>query len=132
MSKELIYRKGYLLKTTSWENDADYYKTTENSVDTLEEAKALKKMFLILFKSKNNGENGIGNSFDDESERIEEYRLTCDYFKEKFTEEEFGIFVSDIAHEYTGSSECYQYRICESCELYEVKEDVYLDKVKVE
>lgn len=35
MKRELIYKKGLLLKVVSWGNDGDHYKTTH--VDTLEE-----------------------------------------------------------------------------------------------
>ena len=133
MSKKLIYKKGLLLKVVSWENDADHYQTTETNMETLEEAKAYQRMFLELFKSENNGDNGIGNSFDDKEERIEEFRLSDVFFKEKYTKEEFFDFINDSSPDYMGHSvEGYDYRICETCEIFEVKEDVFLNKIKID
>jgi len=132
--RKLIYKKGLLLKVVSWENDADLYETTETYIDDLEKAKAYTYMFKTLFKSESNGENGIGNASegDYKKKRIEEFRQETDYFRDNFTEDEFFQFIHDRSGEFVGYSEWYAYRVCESAELFEVKEDVYLDIVKVE
>jgi hypothetical protein len=130
--KELIYKKGLLLKVVSWENDGDYYKTTETYFEDIEEAKAIQKLCSILFKSENNGDNGIGNSFGGLEDRIEEYRQEDDYFKERYNKETFAEFVKDTSHNYMEySEEGYDYRVCESAKLYKIKEDVYLDMVEL-
>lgn len=132
--KELIYKKGLLLKVVSWENDGDNYKTTETYINTIEEGKALKHMFEVLFKSENNGKNGIGNASegDDKSERIEEYRQENEFFKEKYTKKEFFNYINDTINEgFMEWSEFYSYRVCESATLYEIKEDVYLERIEI-
>ena len=131
MSKKLIYKKGLLLKIVSWENDGDHYKTVEYPVDNLEEAKALTRMCKILFKSCNNGEGGIGNSDSSEKETIINFYNKDSYFKTIYLEDEFVDYVNDIHGELLGYSDYYSYRVCESASLYNIKEDVYLDIVKV-
>ena len=135
MSKELIYSKGLLIETVSWENDGDYYKTTENSVADKEFAIEIVKMLNSLFKSENGnqGEPQIGNTSDDCEERIERYRKNNEYFRDKYSEEDFFEFVDDISENYLDySEEGYIHRVCEKATLYEIMEDVYLDKIEVE
>lgn len=90
-------------------------------------------MFETLFKSENNGDNGIGNASegDDKKERIEKFRKKTKYFKDHYTEEEFFDFITDESEDFMGWSEWYQYRVCESVTLYNVKEDVYLETIKI-
>jgi hypothetical protein len=66
-----VVNKGYTLEVTSWENDGDNYKTKSLSFESKEEALAIRNMCLTLFKSSSNGEAGIGNSNEDESEMAE-------------------------------------------------------------
>lgn len=130
---KLLHRKGLFLEVKSWENDADHQETNRVEVDSIEQARAYKRMFLELFKSENNGENGIGNSFDDCYERIEEYRLSDEYFSSRYTEEEFQDFINDRTPDFVGYSvEGYNYRICEDCKIIEVKEDVYINEKELE
>ena len=129
--KKLLYKKGILLKVTSWENDRDHYNTKEVYVDSVEEGKALKHMLINLFKSRG---QGLGNktSSKDVDELIRNYYDASEYFQKEMDLGEFTAFVKDNHGEYLGYSEFYYYRVCESCELYEIKEDVFVEEIKIE
>jgi hypothetical protein len=54
--------KEYHVEITTWENDADHYKTQTVKVASIDEARFLKEMFLG-FESRNSHENpGFGNN----------------------------------------------------------------------
>ncbi len=134
MARELLYKAGLTLKVVSWENDGDYYKTMEISYDDLEKAKAMARMCRKLFKSSCNHSDAIGNSDYADADIIEAFRQSDDYFKANYTEQSFLEFVCDNASDFLGwgEEENISYRVCESATLYNIKEDVWLDKVEVE
>ncbi|AKF13429.1 hypothetical protein PHIN3_166 [Sinorhizobium phage phiN3] len=66
MTTELITKAGYYVKVTSWENDADNYQTVRYPVTDHKVARTVLD-FVKLFRSKNNGEGGIGNIYSDYS-----------------------------------------------------------------
>tara|TARA_R110000822_G_scaffold178776_1_gene318694 strand:- start:356 stop:844 length:489 start_codon:yes stop_codon:yes gene_type:complete len=160
MNKELLYKKGLLLKIVSWENDGDFYKTIEYNVDSIEEAKAIKVICETVFQSCNNGDGGVGNSSDEEDEKetiIGHFLDNKESFKQlmclknyetviknvefdadqEFIDDEATVellygFINDLSYELmSGSEEGYNFRICESVTLYDIKEDVHLDKTEI-
>ena len=131
--KKLIYRKGILLKIVSWENDADNYRTVETVIDTVEEAKAIGRLCKEVFKAYHDGPFGISNDFQADigkyESRIIEFMSNDEFFKNTAEEDMIGL-VEDYAYDLLGYTD-YSARVCESCEIFEIKEDVYLDIVKV-
>jgi len=134
MSKELIYKKGILIEVISWENDGDHYNTQEYSVSTIEEAKGIKRMCEILFKSEHSGDlaiaNDCGASISDYEDEILEFMSNDKWFNTVHESNVISV-VEDLAYQLMGSSEDYNCRVCESCTIYNIKEDVYLDKVEL-
>jgi len=133
--QKLIYKKGLILKVSSWENDGDHSRTIEYTPDTIEEGKALKRMCEDLFRSSNNDEGGIANdygvSLESYEEMINEFFEKDEYFK-GCPEEDRMEELEEIIDNLLGySEEGYSCRLCESATLFEVKEDVYLDMVEL-
>ena len=123
MNKELVIEKGYTLTVTSWENDGDNYNTESMTVETLEEARRIYRVCNELFKSDDEG--GVGNSMSGESEEvIEEYIENNPELK--LTEGE----IRDLSYDLMGSSEYYDYRVCESVSVTYSPEDIYLEKIE--
>jgi hypothetical protein len=122
MDKELVIKKGYTLTVTSWENDGDNYRTESMTVETLEEARRIYRVCNELFKS---DEGGVGNSMDGESEEaIEEYIENNPELN--LTKEE----IRDLSYDLMGSSDYYDYRVCESVSVTYSPEDIYLEKIE--
>lgn len=125
MSKKLVIEKGYTIEVTSWENDGDNYNTESITVETLEEARKIYRVCNELFKSCNNGEGGIGNSMGGECEEvIEEYIKNNPELN--LTEDE----ISDLSYDLMGSSEYYDFRVCESVSVTYSPGDIYLEEIK--
>lgn len=136
-----VINKGYTLKVTSWENDGDNYKTKFKTVDTIEEAKRLKKICTELFCSCNNGKGGVGNSMDGEGKIV-----VVDYFeknKDLFPEldgkdfeeimdgeEEIMDYFTELAYSLMGGSDFYDFRVCESVSTTYSPEDIYLEEIE--
>jgi hypothetical protein len=125
MNKELVIEKGYTLEVTSWENDLDNYNTESMTVETLEEARRIYRVCTELFKSCNNGEGGIGNSMSGECEDVIE-----EYIKDNPELNLDEDTISNLAYELMGSSEYYDYRVCESVSVTYSPEDIYLEKIE--
>lgn len=141
-----VIEKGYTLTVTSWENDADNYRTETKTVVTREEAEQLHKICTELFKSKNRGEGGVGNSMDgDCGEIVLNYyesnkdlltfepfinlQKRIDDYPDEVEELIFDCF-QDLAYELMGGSEYYDFRVCESCDVTYSPEDIFLEEIK--
>lgn len=131
--KELKYKKGILVKVISWENDGDNYRTKEHIVDTIEEAQAIKRMCGKMFKSSWRDEYGISNECDKHiyqfKDKINFFMDQDEYFSNIEQDKRIPL-VEKYSYNLMGGSEYYSCRVCESCELYEVEEDIYLNKIK--
>ncbi len=120
-----VINKGYTITVTSWENDGDYSKTKSKTVKTENEARDIVKICKELFVSCNNRNSpGIGNSADREAdETIKEYiednpelNLTYD-------------IIQELAWELMGSSEFYDFRVCERVRVTYSPDDIYLEEI---
>ncbi len=124
MKKVKVASKGYTIEVTSWENDGDNYRTKRMTVESLEEAQKIKKIYKDLFVSGNNGNGGIGNSMDGEGDCVIE-----EYIEEnpemKLTKEE----IDNLSWKLMGGSEFYDYRVCESVIVTYLEEDVYAQEI---
>lgn len=134
--KKLIIEKGYTITVTSWENDGDDYNTLSKTVNTKEEARKLYKIYTELCKSE-----VIGNSMDGESTQTiinyvnnnKELFLDIDWdIINSKDEDDAQDYLMDYFHELLdllGSSEYYDFRVCESCIVNYSPEDIYLEKI---
>lgn len=88
-----LYKAGYLIRITSWENDGDNYNTKEIQVATDKEARAVTE-FAWLFKSQNRrGDSGIGNMYEpDDAERSQVLAAF-----QKIYEKHPGVFDLDLS-----------------------------------
>jgi hypothetical protein len=125
MNKELVIEKGYTLTVTSWENDGDNYRTESMTVETLEEARRIYRVCTELFKSCNKSECGIGNSMSGECEDVIE-----EYIKDNPELNLDEDTISNLAYELMGSSEYYDYRVCESVSVTYSPKDIYLETIE--
>lgn len=137
----IVIKKGYTLTVTSWENDADYYRTETHTVETLEEAEKLYKLCSKLFKSCNNGEGGIGNSMDGKGDQTilnfieENSELFPDIVKPEEPNYEYWLAramgeIYNIAYMLMGSTEDYDCRVCESVTCFYSPDEIHRDEIK--
>ena len=143
--KEILMKKGYTLEVTSWENDADNYKTKSIYCgDNEEDAKALLKLCKELFSSHHNGNCiGIGNIMEDDYERAidrtQEYLdnnpsivqavnkyYNCDLDISE-GDDIHDIVIADFNFEILGSSEYYCSRVFDKGRVLYTPEDLLVD-----
>jgi hypothetical protein len=114
-----VLEKGYTITVVSWENDGDNYKTKSKTVKTIEEARVIHKICKELFML-----NDVGNSMDNEAKSlIKEYLQDNHEMKMSYDN------VKKLAWELMGSSEYYDFRVCESVQVVYSPEDIYLEEV---
>lgn len=87
MSK-VLYKSGYTVRVTSWENDGDNYKTVDFHIGEKEKVNVVVK-FANLFKNKNSNPSGIGNLLDGEG-------FKAHYTLVEFYEQNMPWFCTDI------------------------------------
>lgn len=134
---KLIVRKGYRITVVSWENDADYYRDMNITVDTKEKALAYSHIFTNLFAlSSDPGSMGVGNLGDYDIEkftqRVQQYAdKHVDNLKLVGCDIEDGLLehIGDIGYDLMGGSECYLSRVCDSVSIHYIKEDVYAEVI---
>lgn len=144
MKKEIVFRKGYTLRVTTYENDYDHVSTDTVFIGTsLEAAKAYKHMYENLLCSASNNTKAICNtcrlSDNEINKRILEYlnenTLVLVDLHYSITEsgnsitddtviEEFGYFIEGVI------SYCYEsdsYRAVDKCEILYSDKDLIID-----
>ena len=131
MNKKVI-NKGYTLEVVSWENDGDNYRIKSVTVDTIEEAENIYNMCKTLFKPCNNGDGGVGNSMEGEANQVLYNYVTNNKscFPDLKDEDDILNYFNDLTWQLMGSSEYYDFRVCESCTCYYSPEDIYLEEIK--
>lgn len=144
----ILYKKGYLIRVTSWENDADNYRTEEVHEVSKKKAKQVVE-FAKLFESRSRGKGGIGNLGDDEGYVA---RVAFNKFYEKhpdfFVDEENPLpdkakidedYLADVVGDWgfdiasdlgLGGSEYYCTRVCDSVKVFYFPEDVECEEIK--
>ncbi len=137
-----LYKTGYLIRVTSWENDGDNYNTLEIQVDTEQEARDT-VAFCKLFSSPSCGKDNIGNLCDGEYEParpvFRNFYLTHPGFAEADltgckTEEEETDIICDVLIEVAydlglSGSEYFYTRVCGKVEVYYIPADVVVEQV---
>lgn len=131
--KSKVINKGYTLEVVSWENDGDNYKTKFKTVDSIEEASKLVKICNEVFTSCNNGDGGVGNSMDGESNHVllEYVEENKKLFPGLVEEDAILNYFRDVSYGLMGGSECYDFRICESVKVTYSPEDIYLEVIEL-
>ena len=137
-----LYTAGYLIRVTSWENDADNYNTKELLVDTEQEARDV-VAFCNLFGSSSRNEDDIGNLCDGEYEPARPVfrkfyfnhpgfvNLTLtDYEDEEEETDAICDAMMEVAYELglTGSEYFYP-RVCEKVSVYHIPADVVVEEL---
>lgn len=133
MEKELV-KKGYTLEVTSWENDADNYRTESITYENKDEATRISKMIRELFCSSTNGGKGIGNIMD-EDEKAEQ--IILEYLSENIVFEDQENMddetkvdnVMGINNDVMGGSEWYYSRVFDSMEIYYSHESININLI---
>lgn len=133
-NKKIIGNKGYTLEVYSWENDGDNYRTRHFLTKSKNEALAVKRLCDNVFKAHHDCEFGISNDCDATIEkyrdRIIKFMSNDEYFKSFDELTEMVEYVKTVAGRTMGYSEYYNCRVCESCEITFLKEDVYAEIIK--
>lgn len=130
--KKLLYKKGYFIKVVSWENDGDYYRTAEVKVDDKVQGLAYQRICKTLFVSNHSSDLGLGNDYMSEidMDRVHKFYDDDPYFTTILHENRENS-VHGIIEDLMGESEeGYSCRVVESCIIFNVKEDCYLDTVE--
>lgn len=146
--KKVLYKKGYLVRVVSWENDGDNYNTKEVSGLTKEEAEST-VAFAKLFTSKHDIDNpGIGNIYDpsDSAAKVVFDILRNHYDTygdpdiakdlQEFDEEDWPDLIPswlmEKAYDLGLTGEESFTRACEKIEVFYIAEDVVVDEEKVD
>jgi len=132
-----VINKGYTLTVTSWENDADNYKTLSKTFDTKEEALDMRALVLLSDHSTTH-KTGLGNGSEWTPEMINLVKEYIDSHKE-VVQKEWDYPISDddyidtyyeLSFDLMGSSEWYISRVHESSYITYSPEDIYLEEIK--
>jgi hypothetical protein len=138
-----LYRAGYLIRVTSWENDGDNYNTKEIQVDTEQEARDV-VAFCEMFGSSSRNEHDIGNLCDGEDNATRPafrafyfshpgfVNLTLsDYEDEEEETDAICDAMMEVAYELgLNGSEYFYTRVCESVTVYRIPADVLVEQVQ--
>lgn len=134
---EKVVQKGYTLKVTSWENDADNYRTKFIYSESKEKIKALCGICDLASRKITHTPGGIGNEMNEEKvTRIaveffgkEENKILIDPNFE-YSEEDYYDRLVEYTGELFGYSEYYICRVCEEYTVTYSAEDVYVDLIE--
>lgn len=135
---KLIYKKGYLLRIASWENDLDHFNTVEINVADEARARTIAK-FAQLFQR-----DDVGNIYDPDEEEMEDikniffdfYQNNLNLFPETWDDIDATTdanAVLDAAMEFASelglTGDEYWSRAASTVEIYYFENDVYCQDV---
>lgn len=136
---KVLYKKGYLIRVHSWENDADHYNNKEVQVETEQEAKDI-IAYCNLFKSSVwEKKGGIGNIYEvreSDWDRVNEIlKVFYEGHRELFPEpcennDEICEYLIDYGYDLGLTSGEQFSRYCERVEILYFPEDVICEEVK--
>jgi hypothetical protein len=133
-NQHLILPKGYTLSVTSWENDGDYYRTTDYTVYSKDIAKEILD-FCNLCKSGSNNKTKVGNGYthgrqDLIVEFFKQHQLLSEYLEIDVNDKDS---IMDAFYELTydlfGSSEYYDCRAFSNATVTYSPVDVFAEKI---
>lgn len=136
--KKLLYKKGYHLEVTSWENDADNYRTITTYFETQAQAEAVKDLASVLFLSPEDWLNptSIGNDCSNVQfvtpiimsyveanwEQATLAGVPTDLGNDRIVD-----FILELSGELLGYSENYMSRVYEDSGIIYISEDLYAE-----
>lgn len=147
--KTLLKKAGYYVEITSWENDADNYKTYDLHCKSKEEAQFLFEL-AKKHSSCNSSKGGLGNTmdYDEISEKtISEISEIFKQYKNVISENDFNFeklnidkninkeFLLEIVKELCtyslfSYSEYYCFRVFDKGKIYFLENDVFIDVIE--
>lgn len=146
--KTTLYSEGYLIRVTSWENDADNYNTKELLVDTEQEARTVSALCDLLRSRYRVDYPSFGNMYEPSDNDRQEFAVAVaavpgikEFVKSVFPDIEedqedpecgFGYMdaIMDILYDLglTGSEHFYT-RVCETVSVYHIPADVVVEEL---
>ena len=131
-----VIKAGYRVTVTSWENDADYYRTESSLGLTKEEAQRDVEFLKLIKGSHCNNNKVFGNLYEPRDSEVEAFSAAVKPLMDKYEVEydpeyPLDVFI-DIVSEYTGYSEGYTTRNVESIIVEYIPEDIHIEDVSKE
>lgn len=133
MNKIKIAEAGYTVETESWENDLDNPATNRVVAKTLQEAHAYYFICTKLFCRNEVGNSMANEKYDKVIEFYQTYKNMLDILFDDFqieTNDDIYDAFMDLGSKLMGSSEFYDFRVCASCTVTYLPEDIYAEEVK--
>lgn len=135
----ILYKKGYLVRVDSWENDGDNPQTNEISALSEEKARQIFEL-ASLFTSDGARGKGIGNMYDPSEKELEKFNNTIGKFLEKHPTymkfdkdmvslEDKADYVRDSVYDLGLVGGDFFSRVCERVEVFYFPEDVHCEKM---
>lgn len=132
----IVVKKGYTVTVTSWENDGDNYRTESETYQSKELVEAIVKMCKTLFASCNNGDGGIGNTNEYETDNARKTIISYMkanpilYDNKKLSDAKLIDACMNYNYSLMGSSEYYYSRVFESLVVTYSDKDIEVEEVK--
>lgn len=126
-------KAGYRITVTSWENDADNYRTISKDGLTEAETQSYVDMLKLLKGSYCNNKNVFGNLYEPRDSEIEQFKAAICPIMDKHGieyEQEYPTDVfCDIVGDFTGYAEGYLTRVVEKIVVERVPEEIKIEEV---
>lgn len=140
--KKIVFKAGYTLEVESWENDGDNYRTKYCHVDTIEGVKATLEVCKNLFGMgesspydiSNCGHNSCKDYTDTVKEFFDEHKDIKKYFEiegRELSDNDLVTIIQDLGYDLMGSSEYYDFRVCESISILYTPVDIMMEEIKL-
>lgn len=146
---QTLYHKGYLIRVTSWENDADNYNTKEIQVETEQEARTVLALCNLLRSRYRVSYATFGNMYEPSDSDIQGFAIAVaavpgikEFVQRVFPgiEEDqenpecgFGYMdaIMDILYDLgLSGSEYFYTRVCESVQIFCIPADIVVEKME--
>ena len=142
-----LYRSGYLVRVTSWENDGDYRNTKEIQLDTLDHVVTVVALCKLLGPGPG---SDFGNMYEPDEEELQQFEQAIaalpgikHFIHDNFSDSEADIenpessmsymdYILEFLYELglTGSEHFFT-RVCESIKVYHIPVDVLVQEIEM-
>lgn len=138
-----LYRSGYLVRVSSWENDGDYSNTKEIQLDTLDHVVTVVALCKLL-------SSDFGNMYEPDEEELKEFEQAIaalpgikQFIHDNFSDSEAAIDDPESGMSYVDyileflydlgltGSEHYFTRVCNSVKVYHIPVDVLVQEIEM-
>lgn len=145
-----LYTAGYLIRVTSWENDADNYNTMEIQVDTKQEARTVSALCDLLRSRYRVSWDTYSNMYEPSDTDLAKFATAVaqipdikEFVQSVFPDIEelqedpecgFGYMdaVMDILYDLGLAGGEFYTRVCEKVEVYYIPADVVVEEIQME